>query len=137
MPSLTLTTLASTFTVHRLSPGAELPAELSSCEHVFVSRTPAELSIVCPADVAVDSERSSSPWRCLVVEGPLALSQLGVLANLTSALARAEVSTFALSTFDTDYLLVPADRLAAAQAALRAEGHTTDPGQLDALARGR
>ena len=62
-------------------------------------------------------------WRVLAVRGPLAFELTGVLASLASPLAAAGVSIFALSTFDTDYLLVPGDRLETALAALEAAGH--------------
>jgi len=57
------------------------------------------------------------------VQGPFALSEIGVLAALAAALADAKVSLFAISTFDTDYLLVSDESLNAAVAALRAGGH--------------
>jgi hypothetical protein len=62
-------------------------------------------------------------WRVLKVHGPFALSEIGVLAALAAPLARAKISLFAVSTFDTDYLLVSDKKLDAATAALRAAGH--------------
>ena len=63
-------------------------------------------------------------WRCLVVEGPLEFTQVGVLASLVQPLAEAQISIFVLSTYDTDYLLVKEHHLDNALAALRAAGHT-------------
>jgi hypothetical protein len=57
------------------------------------------------------------------VAGPLQFSLTGVLAALAVPLAEREVSIFALSTFDTDYLLVKSDQLETAAAALREAGH--------------
>jgi hypothetical protein len=62
-------------------------------------------------------------WRCLQVAGPLDFSLTGVLASLASCLAEAKVSIFAISTYDTDYLLVQAEDLETAIRALRAAGH--------------
>ena len=62
-------------------------------------------------------------WRCLQVAGPLAFSEVGVLANLTAILANARVSVFAISTYDTDYLLVRKEQLAGAVEALQLGGH--------------
>jgi hypothetical protein len=89
-----------------------------------VVRTPGELTVVCDAarvPAGVPAERS---WRALEVQGPLDLALTGVLAAIAAPLARADVAIFAVSTFDTDYVLVRGDRLDAAVAALRAAGHT-------------
>ena len=65
-------------------------------------------------------------WRVLQVRGPLDFAEVGVLAALTEALARAGVSVFAVSTFDTDYLLVAGSMLDRAAQALRAAGHAVE-----------
>jgi hypothetical protein len=65
-------------------------------------------------------------WRALKVKGPFALSEVGVLAALSATLAAAKVSLFAISTFDTDYLLVDEKHLDAAVAALRSAGHLVE-----------
>jgi hypothetical protein len=66
---------------------------------------------------------SERGWRCLRVAGSLAFSAVGVISSLCGPLAASGVSIFAISTFDTDYLLVKADDLPAAVAALTAAGH--------------
>jgi hypothetical protein len=63
-------------------------------------------------------------WRALKLRGPFPFSATGILASVLSPLAEAEVPIFAVSTFDTDYVLVPEARLEKAVAALRAAGHT-------------
>ena len=63
------------------------------------------------------------PWRCFAVKGPLAFELIGVLSSLTEPLARAGVSVFALSTFETDYLFVKADQLDLARTTLEHAGH--------------
>ena len=73
--------------------------------------------------IAPDSVRSEGPWRCLEVAGPLAFSEIGILSSLTATLRSAGVSVFVFSTFDTDYLLVRQDKLAAATDSLEAAGH--------------
>lgn len=64
------------------------------------------------------------PFRAFEVQGPLDFSLTGVLSSLLGPLARAEISVFTLSTFDTDWILVPSASREAAAAALRAAGHT-------------
>ena len=79
--------------------------------------------MVCPEENVPAAVRHQAGWRALAVRGPLAFELTGVLASLASPLAEAGVPIFALSTFDTDYLLVPGERLEAALAALEAAGH--------------
>ena len=68
--------------------------------------------------------RPGPGWRAFEVEGPLDHAMTGVLASLATPLAEAGVPIFALATYDTDYVLVPAARVADAAAALEAAGHT-------------
>jgi hypothetical protein len=121
---LSLSLLAGEFAVCRLPPTAEVPDwALGAAPLGSVTRTAAELSVVCPADRVPAGSRSEPGWRCLAVAGPLDFAEIGILAGLAAPLAAAEVSLFALSTFDTDYLLVPAADLDRAIAALTAAGH--------------
>jgi hypothetical protein len=88
-----------------------------------VTRTEEETSILCPEQYAPQDVRSEPGWRMLKVAGPLDFSLTGVLASLAVPLAEAGVSIFALSTFDTDYLLVRESQLETALCALTARGH--------------
>jgi hypothetical protein len=117
-----------------LPAGAALPpwaaaALASPGGLVSVTRTGTELSLVVaeaalPEAAGADSElRVEGGFRALQVAGPLDFSLTGVLAALAAPLAAAGLSLFAVSTFDTDYLLVRDDDLAAATAVLRAAGH--------------
>lgn len=120
---LALRVLAERYAVCRLAPADSIPPWAWTGALASVTRTPAELSIVCaaaavPASVA-GVERG---WRALAVVGPLDFSLVGILATLTAALARAGVPLFALSTYDTDYLLVRASDLDRASEALRRAG---------------
>lgn len=99
---------------------------------VNVTRTEEELSIVCGtsavrADVRAD-ERSNveDGWTTLMLVGPFEFHLTGILLNVLEPLAAANVGIFALSTFDTDYVLVKAAQLDDAVAALRTAGHTVD-----------
>jgi hypothetical protein len=118
-----LTVVAGTFTVCRLGPDEAVPAGMAESRLVSITRTPHELSIVCPAELAPPGARCEGAWKCLEVQGPLPFSATGILASLAVPLAAAGVSIFAISTFDTDYLLVQEAQLARAVAALAAAGH--------------
>jgi hypothetical protein len=78
---------------------------------------------MCPAAQAPEDASVETPWRCFRVAGPVDLALTGILASIVSPLAAARVNIFAFSTFDTDYLLVPAVRLSEAITALTGAGH--------------
>jgi uncharacterized protein len=84
---------------------------------------PDELSIICPSDRVPEEAVAETPWRCLRVVGPLDLAMTGVLASLIGPLAEARVTIVTFSTYDIDYLLVPAVRLGEAVDTLTAAGH--------------
>lgn len=119
-----LQVLAGRYGVYRLAPDAALPAWAAG-RLVSITRTPAELSIVCEEQAGPPAGARVEPgWRVLRVAGPLDFSLTGVLAGLAAPLAQAGISIFAISTYDTDYLLVKEDRLETAVNILRASGHT-------------
>ncbi len=107
----------------QLARDAAVPEWAQAGAFVAVVRTEEELSLVCPTDAVPPHVRAHGPWRALKVQGPLDFSQVGILLTLLTPLAQAGISVFTLSTYDTDYILVPADRLNAAIQALRAAGH--------------
>ncbi|WP_440900931.1 ACT domain-containing protein [Actinosynnema sp.] len=110
--------------VVRLPADAPVPPGLLDVPgFVSVTRTPDELSIVCPTAHAPESADTQSGWRLLTVRGPLAFTLTGIMAALSGELAAAGVTLFALSTFDTDHLLVKEGDLGRATRALAAAGH--------------
>ncbi len=120
---LTIAVHPGLFGICRLEPGAELPTWAGGGEFFTVSRTPRELSIVCdqariPAGAPAERGR-----RLLQVEGVLPFSLTGVIAAIAAPLAEASVSTFVISTYDTDYLLVSETDLERAIPVLEAAGH--------------
>ena len=107
----------------RLAGDAAIPPWAVQGDFFSVTRTGDELSLVCDEKLVPAEVSAAAGWRILKVKGPFALSEIGVLAALASSLAEAKVSLFAISTVDTDYLLVSEKQLAAAVAALRGAGH--------------
>lgn len=107
----------------RLVADAPIPAWAYSGPFHVVTRTHEELSIVCDEQAVPPGMTCERGWRALKVAGPLDFAQIGVLASLLVPLASAEVSVFAISTFDTDYLLVRDNNVNRAVSALRAAGH--------------
>jgi hypothetical protein len=122
-PILDLTPLPERLAVCRLPADAPLPAWAMTGPWSSITRTADELSIVCREREAPGDVIAERGWRALKVAGPLDFGLTGVLAALAGPLAEAGVSLFAVSTYDTDYVLVKADRLAEAVRALIAAGH--------------
>jgi len=120
---ITLSVLPDAYAICRLEPEEAIPAWAGDIGFVSVTRTSEELSITCAEANVPEGVPSDRGWRCLKVEGPLDLSLTGVLASLASPLAEALVNIFAISTYDTDYLLVKDDKLSRALEVLRGSGH--------------
>ena len=90
---------------------------------ISITRTDEELSIVCEEKYIPGNTKCEKGWKCLKVMGPLDFSLIGILSALTRPLAIACISIFAISTFDTDYLLIKKDMLKKAVEVLSNKGH--------------
>jgi len=123
LPNLLLSVLEETFSIYRLAPDASLPEAVSECDFYSLSKTTEELSLVCPEHLAVKSDKSSPDWKCLKVAGPLDFKLTGILAGITEVLAKENISVFAISTFDTDYILIKKQDLTPAISALERTGY--------------
>jgi len=120
---LALSVLPDQLGVCRLGPDDAFPDWVFDSPFFSITRTPEELSVVCIEGIIPPGCRCEMAWRCLKVRGPLAFNQTGVLAALTVPLAKAGISVFSLSTYDTDYLLVKDHDLDKAIMVLYAQGH--------------
>jgi hypothetical protein len=120
---LRLAVLEGPLAICRLEPDQGIPEWATRGDWFSVTRTGDELSVVCPSSQVPGGIRSSMGWRAIRVVGSMDLGEIGVLARLATCLAACGVSLFAVSTFDTDYLLVGEDRLAEAIEALTNSGH--------------
>ena len=118
------------YTVLRLPAGTPpAPALFSAEERALVSVVSAQdgVTVVCPTRLAVASDAREDGWRLLSVRGPLDFALTGIMAALAGELAAAGVSLFAVSTYDTDHVLVQAKDLDRAIRALREAGHEVVP----------
>lgn len=88
-----------------------------------VTRTEDEISVVCPVESVRENARAELGWWALKVHGPIPFELTGVLASIVNPLAEAKIPVFAISTFDTDYVLVKEETLERAAEALRQAGH--------------
>jgi hypothetical protein len=123
---LTLAVLDHGYTVCRLAPEADVPYWLPASGLVSVTRTAEELSIVCPSDAVPASVEAERDFHALKIKGPLDFSLTGILLAVAAPLAEAAISIFALSTYDTDYVLVRKSDLDNAVRVLKTAGHTID-----------
>ena len=112
-----------TLAVVRLGPGSEVPAWAESSSVFSITATATETSVVCAARSVPTKAVAQRPFTAFEVEGPLDFALTGILAGLLAPLAEAGISVFSLSTFDTDWLLVPGGDADRAAEAWRAAGH--------------
>jgi uncharacterized protein len=125
MPKLNLSLLVGSFAVLQLEPSASIPAWALEGAFFTVSKTDEELSIVCletnvPSHAALKLERG---WSCLKLQGPFEFSLTGILLAVLEPLAHSKIGIFAISTFNTDFVLVKTQNLERAIAALESAGH--------------
>lgn len=109
--------------IARLEPDAAIPAWAARGSFSSVTRTARELSIVCEASLVPEDVRHERGWAMLELEGPFPFELTGILAAFINPLAEARVGIFAISTYDTDYVLVKLAALDAALEALAGAGH--------------
>ncbi|ORX68062.1 hypothetical protein K493DRAFT_305396 [Basidiobolus meristosporus CBS 931.73] len=121
------------FSVLKFASGAKVPKLIDDLPFYSITRTPEELSIVTlqPSSEVMQEllEKDGmvayeNDWRCMKVQGPLDFSLIGILSNLSTTLAQAKISIFAISTYDTDYLLVKQSTVDRAKEELEKVGHT-------------
>jgi len=110
--------------IWRLAADAPIPPWATQGPFFSVTRTADELSIVSELARVPVGVPSQPEWRVLKIHGPFVLSEIGVFCTLAAPFAEAKISLFAVSTFDTDYLLVAAETLSPAINALGQAGHT-------------
>jgi uncharacterized protein len=119
-----LTVLADAFAVCRLSPAIGIPQwALQKRTLLSITYTSDELSLICLEAMVPSSVQYRGSWRAIKVQGPLDFSLTGILVALAAPLAAAHIPIFALSTFDTDYLLLQDEHLLQAKTVLEQNGH--------------
>lgn len=124
MHRLSLSVMPGRLAVCRLPPGSVMPGPPAGSGFWSATRTADEISLVLPEEERRPEWQAETGWRALRVDGTLDFALTGILASLATPLAAAGVSLFAISTFDTDYLLVRERDLDRATEALAAAGHT-------------
>lgn len=111
MAKLTLKLLDETFAIHSLAVNSPMPQAVLDAPIYFIAKTYEEVSIVAPEHVKINSDDVEPGWQALEVVGPLDFTLTGILASISTVLANAKISIFAISTFDTDYILVKRENI--------------------------
>lgn len=103
---INLIVLQQKLAVCRLEKNSELPYWVFNNVFFSVTKTDDELSIVCSEDIVPENIKAEKNWRAIKVNGPLDFSLTGVLSSIINPLADAGIGIFAISTYDTDYILI-------------------------------
>jgi hypothetical protein len=119
MSTLTLKLLKENFSIHSLAVDSQIPSEVFDAPIYFIGKTFDEVSIVLPSTIKIESEDIEPDWQALEVVGPLGFNLTGLLSSISTVLANEQISIFAVSTFDTDYILVKSNKVNDAITALR------------------
>jgi len=119
--------LPGAYAIARLGADAGVPGWATQGAFTSITRTDDELSIVCPADNVPPDMHSPERWACYKLEGPFAFSQTGILLSFIEPLSANGIPIFAISTYDTDYVLVQEEFAGVTQQALYEAGHKLRP----------
>lgn len=103
--------LSEEFQICKLPVNSKIPSEIWNASFCSVSKTSDEISIVIPKKQSIMNVQSETGWRAIKILGPLDFKLTGVLASLINPLAKAGISVFAISTYETDYLFVKSENL--------------------------
>lgn len=119
--------LREAYVIMRLEPDAAIPDWAVQGEFISISRTGDELSIVCPAANLPPDIRGPKCWMCLKLEGPFPFSVTGILLSFIQPLSDNAIPIFAVSTYDTDYVLIQEEFSEKALSILQQAGHELKP----------
>ena len=120
MKKIELKLLEKRYSVCRLTSQSDLPKIYG--DFYSITKTDDELSLVLEEGHEPKDSKIERGWKILKVFGPLDFSLTGIMYSLTKPLAEEKISIFAISTFDTDYLLVKNEKLDDAIRVLRKTG---------------
>lgn len=110
--------------VIKLKLNDQIPKEVWEQEFYSVTKTDEELSIVIREEVKIPGEKIESNWKAIRVVGVLDFSLTGILFQISQILAQAKISIFAISTYNTDYILLKEDKLEQAIMVLKQGGYS-------------
>lgn len=108
---LHLKLLKDTYGVCRLQKNDSIPSWAFEGEFYSITKTDDELSIVCLQNNIPENIKCETDWKILKIQGPLDFSLIGILSKISTLMAENEISIFAVSTYDTDYILIKEEKI--------------------------
>jgi hypothetical protein len=129
-PKLKLCALDGNYAVCRLPCKGPVPEWAANESLVSITRSEKELTIVCDQKLVPEDCEKSRNWKCIKIVGSFELDAVGVIASISVPLAENQISIYVVSTFDTDYFLVPAREFEKATLALKDFGHEVEDSRL-------
>ena len=124
MTKLDLVILKKKLAICQLSPNDHIPDPSTLGDFWSITKTDEEISIIIPENlIPHDNCKSEKGWRAIKIIGPLYFSLVGIIASLSTVLAKVGISIFAFSTYNTDYILVKEKNLEQAKKVLEESGH--------------
>jgi hypothetical protein len=121
-----ITILANEFTIHRFEAEEPIPKKIFESKYYWIGKTEEELSVVCDSKITLNSSKSDGNWSILKLIGQFDFSVVGILADITRVLSEAGISIVALSTYDTDYIMVKTTKVHQAKKVLIEVGYKFD-----------
>jgi uncharacterized protein len=122
--ALQLIILKNTFAIYRFNPDVDVPGWISNSAFFSITKSPDELSVVCEQNENnTGAGAVSSDWRAMKIAGPLDLSLVGIIAEISRILKDSNISIFSIATYETDYVLIKSRDLNKAVDSLKANGH--------------
>jgi hypothetical protein len=122
--ALKFSLLPGSYAICQFPAETPLPNWLPTAGFVSTTRTSEELSIVCPDSGIPTDVKADCGWSCLKLEGPFPFSLTGILSSFIAPLSANAIPIFAISTYDTDYVLIKQGFEGTALDVLRSAGHT-------------
>ena len=99
--------LKDTYAIYKFSPDENIPLKMNNSDFYSITQTDDEISLVCRQSENIkDALQVNKDWRVLKIIGPLDLSLVGVIAEISKILSENSIPIFTISTFETDYILV-------------------------------
>lgn len=126
MTKQSITILNNEFAIHRFEANEPIPTTIFDSKYYWIGKTDEELSVVCDSKIKLNSSKSDGNWSILKLVGQFDFSVVGILADITRALSEAGISIFALSTYDTDYIMVKTAKVQQAKKVLGEAGFQVD-----------
>ena len=129
MKNFDLEIVSGEFSVYRFAPDEDISGLFSDKSFFSATRTEEELSVVWRGRPSFSFEAKQGEFSCIRIQGVLDFSLIGVLANISSVLAEENISVLAISTYNTDYFLIPKEGIVRAVDRLTLEGHVVHPSE--------